>query len=167
MKRESVSLRPLADGDAPALLTFYNSLSAATIRLFRPLGLQTSLEVCRKIASENRVLPAGRFDLIACASEKIIGWTFVSGLNTPRPEIGLGVADDFQGQGIGTALLAQLTEWAQQRGLPTLHLIVVQDNQRALHLYQRFGFVIEGEWFNDHDQLPYFRMTAQTPPAEE
>jgi RimJ/RimL family protein N-acetyltransferase len=167
MDSASVHLRSLVNNDALALMTFYNNLSPPTIRLFRPLGLQTSLDVCRQIVSENGHVPVARFDLVASEGEKIVGWAFVSGVNTERPELGLGVADDFQGQGIGTALLSRLMEWAKQNGLSEISLIVVKDNHRAQKLYQRFGFVTEGEFFNTNDQLPYFRMTACIPSGEE
>ncbi len=59
--------------------------------------------------------------------------------------LGLSVALPAQGQGVGTALLLALCDyadnWAQ---LLRLELTVFTDNQRAIALYQRCGFVHEG-----------------------
>lgn len=59
--------------------------------------------------------------------------------------LGISVAQAAQGQGVGTALMAALCEYAD-RWLNTLRieLTVYTDNEMALRLYRRFGFEIEG-----------------------
>jgi L-phenylalanine/L-methionine N-acetyltransferase len=59
--------------------------------------------------------------------------------------LGISVAQAAQGQGVGTALMAALCDYAD-RWLNTLRieLTVYTDNEVALRLYQRFGFEIEG-----------------------
>jgi L-phenylalanine/L-methionine N-acetyltransferase len=59
--------------------------------------------------------------------------------------LGISVAQAAQGQGVGTALMAALCEYAD-RWLNTLRieLTVYTDNEVALRLYRRFGFEIEG-----------------------
>lgn len=46
--------------------------------------------------------------------------------------------------GVGTALLAELVEHAQQAGVPDVLLEVRADNSAALALYARFGFTRVG-----------------------
>lgn len=59
--------------------------------------------------------------------------------------IGLGVADSYVGRGIGSALLAELISFADNwLHILRLELTVYADNEAAVHLYQRFGFLIEG-----------------------
>lgn len=59
--------------------------------------------------------------------------------------IGIGVADPFAGKGVGTALMAELINladnWLQ---LLRLELTVFVDNQSAQGLYRKFGFEVEG-----------------------
>jgi L-phenylalanine/L-methionine N-acetyltransferase len=59
--------------------------------------------------------------------------------------LGISVASAAQGQGVGTALMQALCDyadnWAQ---LLRIELTVFTDNTRAIALYQRFGFVHEG-----------------------
>ena len=158
MKKTSLSLRPLSHGDDVALLAFYNDLSQTTIHTFHPLGLQTSLEVCKEIVTENSTCPASRFDLVACDGNDIIGWAFIAGLNTSHPDLGIAVADDWQGQGIGTALISRVIMNAKVRGLSTIYLMVVQDNHRAIKFYKRYGFRAYEQEFDEIDQLLYFHM---------
>ena len=47
--------------------------------------------------------------------------------------------------GLGSFLLEEAIEWAQASGiLRRLQLTVQTRNQAAVHLYQKYGFVIEG-----------------------
>jgi putative acetyltransferase len=59
--------------------------------------------------------------------------------------IGMGVADSFSGRGIGTALLSELINMADNwLNLLRLELTVYSDNAAAIHLYSKFGFEVEG-----------------------
>jgi len=59
--------------------------------------------------------------------------------------IGLSVAQEAQGRGVGTALMQALCDWADNWGqVLRLELTVYADNARAIALYGRFGFKQEG-----------------------
>lgn len=59
--------------------------------------------------------------------------------------IGLAVRDDYHGRGIGSCLMAALIDLADNwLNLKRLELTVYCDNERAIALYQKFGFEIEG-----------------------
>jgi L-phenylalanine/L-methionine N-acetyltransferase len=59
--------------------------------------------------------------------------------------IGMAVAKHAQGQGVGTALMAAILDWADNWAqLLRLELTVYPDNDAALALYRKFGFVHEG-----------------------
>jgi len=47
-------------------------------------------------------------------------------------------------QGIGSALLAQLIQWAESNNIHRITLHVDVSNNSAIQLYKKFGFVIEG-----------------------
>jgi len=52
----------------------------------------------------------------------------------------------YWGKGIGSRLVDTLIRWAEEGGVVTkLNLRVRTDNSRAIALYERKGFVIEGE----------------------
>ena len=157
---KSKVIRPLAENDAAALVNFYNSLSPASKRTFRPLGEKTTLEVCQRIVNENLSVPINRYDLTCWHASELVGWTFVTNLNDDCPEVGLAVADSWQGKKIGKNLLGLLLGWACDREIAKVCLIVVTDNLRAIHLYKNYNFVIYGEIFDQADQLSYFQMVA-------
>jgi L-phenylalanine/L-methionine N-acetyltransferase len=59
--------------------------------------------------------------------------------------IGMAVARDAQGQGVGSALMAAIVDWADNWAqLLRLELTVYTDNQAGLALYRKFGFEAEG-----------------------
>ncbi len=60
-------------------------------------------------------------------------------------EIVLGVDDNFVGRGIGSAILDALLDVADNwRALKRVELTVYADNEPAIGLYTRCGFVVEG-----------------------
>ena len=62
----------------------------------------------------------------------------------------MSVHKDYWGQGIGILLLDSLLKWANDNSAVTkIHLSVRTDNHRAIDLYQRKGFVVEGTIRND------------------
>ncbi len=59
--------------------------------------------------------------------------------------LGISVVPQAQGQGVGSALMAALCDYADNwMGTLRLELDVYTDNARALALYRKFGFVMEG-----------------------
>jgi len=52
----------------------------------------------------------------------------------------IGVRQEREGEGIGSALLTALLREAARRGCTGLYLEVRADNERAQKLYERFGF---------------------------
>jgi putative acetyltransferase len=59
--------------------------------------------------------------------------------------LGMAVHDDFQGRGVGSALLAACLDLADRwLDLRRVELEVYADNASAIHPYEKFGFVREG-----------------------
>lgn len=57
----------------------------------------------------------------------------------------MAVHDDWQGQGLGYALLSEALQLADKwMDLRRVELEVYVDNERGVKLYERCGFVIEG-----------------------
>jgi ribosomal protein S18 acetylase RimI-like enzyme len=51
------------------------------------------------------------------------------------------IADDRRGQGLGSAAMLALEEWARARGIATIGLHVFGHNTGAWQLYKRLGYV--------------------------
>lgn len=62
-----------------------------------------------------------------------------------KSELGLTVHDDYQNRGIGTALLKHVIDIARMKKLSKTFLLVSTDNERAIHMYKKAGFEIEGK----------------------
>ncbi len=58
--------------------------------------------------------------------------------------MGISVAREHRGAGIGTALMQSMLNWASASGIKRIELNVYARNQRAIRLYRSFGFQAEG-----------------------
>jgi ribosomal protein S18 acetylase RimI-like enzyme len=59
-------------------------------------------------------------------------------------ELGMAVAREWRGRGVGSALLAAGIDWARGRGLHKLSLSVFPHNEAGIALYRKHGFAEEG-----------------------
>jgi len=87
--------------------------------------------------------------LLALDGERIIGMASIKGYSEWRMahvgEIGLSILKDYWGLGLGSLLIEELLDWVVEVGVLTrIELIVQARNLRAIHLYQKFGFLTEG-----------------------
>ncbi len=58
--------------------------------------------------------------------------------------LSITIADGWRDAGIGTEMVAGAQRWARERGLRKVSLGVFPDNERAIALYEKQGFVREG-----------------------
>jgi ribosomal-protein-alanine N-acetyltransferase len=86
--------------------------------------------------------------LVAEADGQFAGW----GAREDRDQriSDLWIAPEFQGRGIGTALLAALEAEIAALGLPRAELETLAGNAKAIRFYERHGFVVawRGEKFS-------------------
>jgi ribosomal protein S18 acetylase RimI-like enzyme len=107
-----------------------------------------------------------QYDLVAVegvgagVEPRIVGWSFVWDLSAEKPNLGLGIADAYQGQGLGSSMIDQVLADVQAVGLKRVYLIVVQDNHVAWGLYESRGFLRYGECEGD-DGLAYYQMVLE------
>jgi L-phenylalanine/L-methionine N-acetyltransferase len=87
--------------------------------------------------------------LVATVDDRVVGMLGLHLERRPRrsdcASIGMAVHDDFQGQGVGTAMMRALIDLADSwYGIRRLELTVFTDNAAGVHLYEKYGFVVEG-----------------------
>ena len=92
----------------------------------------------------------GYFGLVACIENEVVGELgLLTFPKAPRRKhaatLFMAVHDDWQGKGVGTALMRAATELADKwLNILRLELEVYTDNEPAIRLYKKFGFLVEG-----------------------
>jgi putative acetyltransferase len=86
--------------------------------------------------------------LIAECNGKIVGFATVHRFqHQRRKEVGdlaIYLHQDFHNVGLGTVMTEKPLQLTKKEGMHKLELTVVEDNKAAIHVYEKFGFKIEG-----------------------
>jgi putative acetyltransferase len=136
-------VRAIEPSDFEALRDIYAQPRACQWTLQMPLP---SAEQWRqRLASPS----PSRQALAACINDRVVGNLGLMLDANPRRRhaatIGMGVHDAFAGRGIGQALMEAALDLADNwLSLVRVELTVFADNDRAIRLYERCGFVTEG-----------------------
>jgi RimJ/RimL family protein N-acetyltransferase len=78
------------------------------------------------------------------AGAEVVGSIHLEASRFGFAEIGMAIAREWRGRGVGSALMEAGIEWARGRGLHKLCLSVFPHNDAGIALYRKFGFVEEG-----------------------
>ncbi|MBG9856079.1 GNAT family N-acetyltransferase [Bacillus wiedmannii] len=91
--------------------------------------------------------------LVAEAHNQIVGFSRCEGSNLKRlshkVEFGVCILREFWGYGIGKSLLQQSIQWADENEVQKISLQVLETNEKAIQLYKKLGFEVEGILKND------------------
>ena len=139
-----IEIRRVEVSDAKALKEIYECESAYSGTLQLPLPSVGLWE--KRLAG----LADNTYSYVAIIGGEIVGNIVLDVCSGARRRhvatLGMGVKDSFQGRGVGSALLAVVIQLADGWiNLKRLELAVFIDNTRAIELYKRFGFEIEGQ----------------------
>lgn len=140
---KQVVIRHAEIRDAEALHEIYSqpALYRDTLQLPHP--------TLKKWQTRTADLPAGHYSLVACSDDEVVGQLSLMVDPSPRRShvatFGMGVNENYQGQGIASALMQEMVNlcdnWLR---IERIELTVYSDNAPALALYRKFGFEIEG-----------------------
>lgn len=93
-------------------------------------------------------LAAGNPHLAAVVDGELIGWCDVCRhsfeIEAHVGRLGIGLAPEFRGKGLGKALLDMTLAAAERLNFQRIELTAFSDNRRAIALYETRGFVHEG-----------------------
>lgn len=139
---DGLVIRARRPSDADGIVTLHNMPGYRNGTLRTPHHTQ---EEIRK-GIENQ--PASMTGLIALLDGRIVGDAGLTRLANRRVHvgsIGMGVHDAYVGKGIGKALIGEILALADNWfNLRRIELTVYTDNEPAIRLYERHGFVTEG-----------------------
>lgn len=86
--------------------------------------------------------------LVVEVNEKIVGFSRCEGNKLKRTshkvELGVCVLRDYWGYGIGKNLLGESVHWADSNNIKKMTLNVLETNDKAIILYKKYGFEVEG-----------------------
>ncbi|WP_160724799.1 GNAT family N-acetyltransferase [Bacillus sp. USDA818B3_A] len=86
--------------------------------------------------------------LVADVDGKVVGFSRCEGSQLRRSshkvEFGVCVLKDYWGHSIGTKLLEESLLWADANGIKKVALNVLETNEKARILYEKYGFEVEG-----------------------
>jgi RimJ/RimL family protein N-acetyltransferase len=143
-----VRIRPARPYDAAALLELKRQLDRETAFMMYEPGERDSAvqDLAAELAGLGRC--ANSVVLLAERADQVIGYVQLTGGTLRRSRatayLAIGVLNHAAGRGTGTELLRQAQAWAAARGLHRLELTVMAHNTRAIRLYERTGFTVEG-----------------------
>ncbi|XZF15029.1 N-acetyltransferase family protein [Chitinophagaceae bacterium MMS25-I14] len=147
---DKIIIRRPHEADAAGIISYAKLLFAATDQVLTTLEEYTITLEQEKAWINNGAQP-GSIILIAEYNNEVIGLlNFSVGLkkkNAHAGEFGVSVHPDYQGMGIGRALIETLLEWAKENPLvEKVYLQVFSTNHRAINLYKDLGFIEEGRF---------------------
>lgn len=136
-----LEVRRLAASDAPAVSALLAVDPPDYRRHFQPFSTDPT-EIASEIGRAERDRYWGLFTDGALA-----GLLMLRGLDAGYvvPAFGVYVAHDLSGKGLGTVALAFAQAWCRLNGCPEIMLTVHPDNAGARRMYERDGFVADGE----------------------
>ncbi|MGH2595507.1 MAG: diaminopimelate decarboxylase [Actinomycetota bacterium] len=140
-----IALRPAEPRDTRSFLMFWRAIVSEG-RYVRSQEVGTPARVYR-----------GRFrhswtdreaQVVALDGDRVVGHVYVQREAHPVTRhvatLGIAVAADHRGKGIGMALMTEALRWGRSVGVEKIMLSVYPHNDAAITLYRRFGFVEEG-----------------------
>jgi L-phenylalanine/L-methionine N-acetyltransferase len=142
-KKHTIEIRGARSEDGEALARLFADRNAYSQTLQLPFP---GVDLWRKrLADQGDAHHA----LVAIVGSELVGNIGVHRLTRARrahvAEIGMGVRDSWQGKGVGSALMRAALDLADNwLGLKRIELTVYIDNKRAIALYRKFGFEVEG-----------------------
>ena len=145
---DPVRIRTARPYDAAALLDLMHQLDSETaFMMYEPGERDSSVQdLARDLAAVAR--SPNSVVLLAELGGQLAGYVELTGGSFRRSRatayVVIGVRAHAAGRGIGADLLQQARDWAAAHGVHRLELTVMVHNTRAIGLYERMGFTVEG-----------------------
>ncbi len=141
-------LRVAGPGDAAALLRLKQRLDQETSFMLLEASERDASVPALARELDNMARSGNSAVIVAEAGGELWGYVELSGgsfrRNRATAYVVIGVLATAGGRGLGRGLLEEAKRWAATHGVHRLELTVMAHNSRAIGLYQRTGFSVEG-----------------------
>ncbi len=147
----SITIREAHPEDAAKIIAYVNALleePESFLELSKGEFTLTVKEEMRFL--ENCWNSPNSIFIVAAEDEKIVGQLLCNGNTRAKVRhnvvLGMSVDQKYRGKGIGSILIEYAIDWAKGTNIvKRIELLVFKTNNRAIHLYEKYGFVKEGE----------------------
>lgn len=145
MTVDEVTIRRATIDDVDAVLDLRAAVASEGVWIGAEVPLDLEGDRAKHLESIEK-MEAGerRLFLVAVRGDEIIGTLFVGEGPEGIGDLGMNLAADARGHGLGQRLMDEAVSWARDVGLHKLALQHWPWNRRARRLYERVGFVEEG-----------------------
>ena len=143
-----VNIREIREDDAASFRNLLTRVDEETqFMLLEPGERQITVEDQRQriktiLSKNNQIIFVAENDNDLIGYLAAIGGDFKR--NRHRAYIVIGILQAFIDQKIGTKLFTELEKWTRHHAVHRLELTVMVHNERAIRLYKKMGFEIEG-----------------------
>jgi len=128
-----IQIRPLEPEDRKRLTDFYGSMSKDSLKWIQA---PTSKEIDEKLR-----YPDYYISLVTIYDDHVAGYGEIMKDAQKRDgELNIHIHQDYQGVGLGTAMMIMLLKEATDEQLHQINLHVAAENRKAIQLFIKFGF---------------------------
>jgi RimJ/RimL family protein N-acetyltransferase len=139
--RPRVEIRRARPGDVDALVELYAEVAAEGRWIAGEAPVDRGL---RRRRFRETLARGDAATFVADAAGEAVGQLGIELARYGVADLGMLVAAEWRGRGVGSALLAAGLDWARQAGAHKVALQVWPHNRAAIALYEKFGFQREG-----------------------
>ncbi|MET0785818.1 MAG: GNAT family N-acetyltransferase [Paenisporosarcina sp.] len=145
---EILIIRPVDLEDARSVINLHLTIDRESdFMLFGKDERKLTVQAVRKRIGEwKKSLNSGMF--VAILNGEFAGFVILNGGTAPRSKhraaLVIGVLSAFYGKNVGTSLMKKAESFAHEAEIQRIELTVVENNERALALYKKMGYTIEG-----------------------
>ncbi len=97
---------------------------------------------------QNKLIEGNQPVYYVVQNSAVVGWIDISTVPNKRLAhrgfLGMGLAKEFRGMGLGSLLLEKALSHAKSIGLEKIELQVYTNNEPAIRLYKKYGFSVVG-----------------------
>ncbi|SME94771.1 Protein N-acetyltransferase, RimJ/RimL family [Paenibacillus barengoltzii] len=143
-----IEIREIRVDDAERFLNLCLQLDQETKFMLYEPGERTTTAEEQRERIQSILSEAGSTILVAEDQGELVGYLAVFGGQANRTKhvgyIVVGITQAYSGKGIGTRLFQTAEVWRAQTELTKFELTVMIPNERAVALYKKVGFEVEG-----------------------
>jgi RimJ/RimL family protein N-acetyltransferase len=144
----SMIIRSINENDCEEFLLLSKALDQETqFMMFEP-GERTMTVDEQRQRIKNLLSQDNQMIFVAEHESRLVGFVGAFGGNFLRNHhcayLVMGILQAFTGQGLGMKVFTVLEEWALKSNIHRLELTVMSHNERAINLYRKMGYQMEG-----------------------